>query len=83
MGGGGGGGGSVTAKPNNGVSCAARPLQHSPAPMGHPEPLSVDGTVSTEVRRGVVCVRARACMCVCWGGRWRRSSWFPSLLLTV
>lgn len=59
-------GGSVTAKPNNGVSCAARLLQHSPAPMGHPEPLCVDGTVSTEVRRGVVCVRACSCVCVCW-----------------
>ena len=44
----------MTAKPNNGVSCAARPLQLSPAPRGRPEPLSVDGTASAEVRRGVV-----------------------------
>lgn len=26
----------MTAKPNNGVSCAARPLRHSPAPRGDP-----------------------------------------------
>lgn len=51
----GGEGGLVTAKPNNGVSCAVRPPQNSPAPMGQPNPLCTDGTVSAEGRRGVAC----------------------------
>lgn len=71
------GGGSVTAKLNNGVSCAARPLQHSPAPTGQAESLCVDGAVTTQVRRG-----RGAAMCV-QGSMWRLTSWFPSLLCVV